>query len=99
MENIFLGFSSESNSKATNEAVIKQMLEQYNSKAEKIGLKNYLLTTTAHHSVHACDALGGRECFTTLIHREVGSVTSRLVYCTLHAWYGSLHTGNLGKRL
>lgn len=48
--------------------VIKQLLEQYNSRAEKTGLKKFVIATTYHH---AHNISGDEEYFTTLIHREV----------------------------
>ena len=68
MEYIFLVFSTDSNSKEDSEAAMKDLLEKYNSRAEKIGLKNFIISTSSYH---ACDTLGNMECFTTMIQREV----------------------------
>lgn len=68
VEHIFLSFSTEPHCKVDREAIVKQLLEQYNSRAEKIGLKNFVISTRAHH---ASDAVGNMECFTTMIQREV----------------------------
>ena len=47
MEYIFLVFSTDTNSKEDSEAAMKDLLEKYNSRVEKIGLKNFIISTSS----------------------------------------------------
>ena len=65
VEYIILEFCKEHESKIDGDTIVKQMLEQYNSRAERVGLKNFVVSTGVHHSVNTM------ECFTISIQREV----------------------------
>lgn len=65
MEYIILAFSKDSESKIDSEAIVTQLLDQYNSRAERVGLKNFIVSTRTYHSAD------NMECYTISVQREV----------------------------
>lgn len=65
VEYIILAFSKDSTSNIDSEGIAKKLLEQYNTRAERVGLKSFVISTGTHHSVD------NMECFTISIQREV----------------------------
>lgn len=68
VEHIILAFSKNSNSKIDSKAIVEQLLEQYNSKAERVGLKHFIVSMITHHSTN------NMECYTISVQREVSCV-------------------------
>lgn len=64
VEYIILAFSKDSTSNIDSEGIAKKLLEQYNTRAERVGLKSFVISTGTHHSVD------NMECFTISIQRE-----------------------------
>lgn len=84
MEYIVLAFGKDSTSTEDYESIVKQLLEQYNSRAERVGLKKFLVSMGAHHSGD------NMECCTISLRREVSMHDCACVFTdmkppTLHA--------------
>ena len=69
VEHIFLNFDTQPKDKKSGEATVNEMVEEYNDKAEKTGMKNFMISTIANQD--SDEDSENDEGFSIVIQREV----------------------------
>lgn len=69
VEHILLRLNAESDNQRDAETIVRDMVEEYNADAEKNGMKNFVISTTANQEGDDNDSRN--EGFSIVIQREV----------------------------